>query len=151
LSSRFDAVIQKFLQETPPTSSEPVRLDGLDGLDGPGGVDIPVAPREQAPPHQVAGPLACLTMPLDVFAKEGQPLEIRVSWWPATLWFVPDLRHAEALRSEGVDRERVWTAAELSMLLDGPSPTPASLQVVMVARREFGGEVVARYPVSPDE
>jgi hypothetical protein len=145
LSSRFDAVIQKFLQETPPTSSEPVRLDGLDG---PGGVplDMPVAPREQAPLRQVAGALACLTMPLDVFAKEGQPLEIRVRWWPATLWLVPDLRHAEALRSEGVDRGRVWTAAELSMLLDGPSPTPAALRLVMVARREFQGEVVGSRP-----
>ena len=77
-----------------------------------------------------------------VAASEGQPLEIRVSWWPVTLWFVPDVRHAEALRREGIARERIWTASELIVLLEAPPPTTEALRVITIARREFGGEVV---------
>jgi len=86
-----------------------------------------------------------LDMPLDVFAREGQPLEVRVSpeCWPQTLWFVPDLRHAEALWREGIAPERLWTASELIALLGGAPWTPGALRVVMVTRREFAGEVVA--------
>src|SRR5262245_61593372 len=60
-----------------------------------------------------------LGMPLDVFAQVGQPIEIRVPWWPATLFLVPDVRHAEALWAEGIERARVWTSAELQQLLEG--------------------------------
>ena len=84
-----------------------------------------------------------LEMPLDVFAREGQPLEVRVAWWPVTLFFVPDVRHAEMLWREGIGRERVWTAGELLALLAGAPWTADALRVVMVARRELGGEVVA--------
>jgi len=81
-------------------------------------------------------------MPLDVFAREGQPLEIDAPWWPETLWFVPDVRHADGLRREGISRERVWTASELLSVLDGTRWTEEALGVVMIARREFAGEIV---------
>lgn len=84
-----------------------------------------------------------LEMPLDVFAREGQPLEVRVAWWPVTLFFVPDVRHAEMLWLEGIAPERVWTAGELLALLAGAPWTAEALRVVMIARRELGGEVVA--------
>jgi hypothetical protein len=87
-----------------------------------------------------------IAMPFDVFALQGQPLEVRVTWWPATLWFVPDVRHAEALREEGVTRERVWTASELLSLLGGAPWTAETLRLVMITRREFDGEVVAAHP-----
>jgi hypothetical protein len=95
-----------------------------------------------------------IEMPLDVFAREGQPLEVRVpvACWPETLWFVPDVRHAEALWREGIARERVWTASELSALLDGAPCRPEVLRVIMVVRREFEGEVVAvRHRGSDDD
>lgn len=47
-----------------------------------------------------------LGMPLDVFARYGQPIEIRVPWWADTLFFVPDVRHAELLWNEGITRGR---------------------------------------------
>lgn len=84
-----------------------------------------------------------IEMPLEVFAREGQPLEVRVAWWPVTLFFVPDVRHAEMLWREGIGRERVWTAGELIALLPGAPWTAEALRVVMIARRELGGEVVA--------
>jgi len=84
-------------------------------------------------------------MPLDVFAREGQPVELRVPWWPATLFLVPDVRHAEALWREGISRERVWTAAEVSSLLPA-ALTPAQWRLLTVARREFDGEVVGVRP-----
>ena len=83
-----------------------------------------------------------LAMPLDVFAQNGQPLEIKVAWWPETLFFVPAVRDAEALWRDGIGRERVWTASELLFVLEAPGLTPEALRVVMVARREFGGEVI---------
>ena len=58
-----------------------------------------------------------LAMPLDEFAREGQPLQIRVAWHAQTLWFVPHERDAAALTREGVSRGRVWTARELAALL----------------------------------
>ncbi len=87
-----------------------------------------------------------LEMPLEVFAREGQPIEVRVAWWPVTLFFVPDVRHAEMLGREGIGRERVWTAGELLALLAGAPWTAEALRVVMVARRELDGEVVAVRP-----
>ncbi len=83
-----------------------------------------------------------LGMRLDEFAREGQPLEIRVPWWPETLFFVPTERDLEALRREGIATYRVWTAHELTALLGGASMTPDALRIVMVARQEFAGEVV---------
>ena len=95
-----------------------------------------------AEPGPTLGLARLLAMRLDVFTREGQPVEIRVPWWPATLFFVPDVRHAEALSREGIERARVWTAAELVQLLEGVPWNAEALRIVMVARREFGGEVV---------
>lgn len=83
-----------------------------------------------------------LAMSLDVFAREGQSLEIRVRWWSETLWFVPDVRHAEALHREEIARHRIWTAGELIELLRVPGLTTEALLTIMRAREAFGGEVV---------
>src|SRR5262245_41562019 len=37
-----------------------------------------------------------LMAPLDAFRRSGQALEVRVPWWPTTLFFVPTPRDAEA-------------------------------------------------------
>jgi hypothetical protein len=71
-----------------------------------------------------------------------QDLEVKVPWWPETLFFVPTLRDAEALWREGVARGRSWTASELFSILAGAPWTQEALTVVMIARREFGGEVI---------
>src|SRR5215467_4429007 len=42
--------------------------------------------------------------------------EIRVAWWPETLWLVPADRDASALVREGIARCRIWTHAELASL-----------------------------------
>lgn len=101
-----------------------------------GGVPVPV-------------PAGLLGMPLDVFEQEGQSLEVKVAWWPETLFFVPTLRDAEALWREGVGRERVWTASELLSILASAPWTTEALAVVMIARHEFGGEVIAVGRSSP--
>jgi hypothetical protein len=92
-------------------------------------------------------------MPLDTFQREGQPLEIRVAWWPDTLFFVPSVADMEALRLGGVAAHRVFTAAELLVLLGTPGCTVTvdDLRMVMVARREFDGEVVAVIPRDPQD
>jgi hypothetical protein len=69
-------------------------------------------------------------------------LEVRVSWLPVTLWFVPDEVAAEALVTEGVSRGRVWTAHELVDLLRIPDLTKAGVRTVAMAKLEFLGEVV---------
>lgn len=88
-------------------------------------------------------PADLLGMPLDVFAREGQPLEVRVPWAPVTLWFCPDARHAEILVSNGVSRGRIWTAAELMDLLSPADLAPEAARVFALAKLEFDGDVVA--------
>jgi hypothetical protein len=87
---------------------------------------------------------ALLQMPLDQFAHRGQPIEISVPWWPETLWFVPDGRHAALLGAEGVSRGRLWTAGELMDLL----AVRGAPNVCLVARAklEFAGDIVEVRP-----
>jgi hypothetical protein len=103
-------------------------------------------PAPTPPPLDPDLPAFLLALPLDHFAREGQPLEVRVPWWPETLWFVPGERDLAALRRQGVAPHRIWTAGELRMLLEGADRTAETLKVVMVLRREFDGEVVAVRP-----
>lgn len=103
----------------------------------------PAPPPASAPVGPVTADRArLLAMPLDRFAREGRPLEVRVRWWPQTFWFVPSVRDVEAFSREGVARARVWTAGELIQLLRAPGLTTEALLTIMRAREAFGGEVV---------
>jgi hypothetical protein len=62
------------------------------------------------------------------------------------LFLVPAIKDASALHLEGIAPHRIWTARELSMLLALSSVTPSDLQMLMVVRREFGGEIVELRP-----
>lgn len=83
-----------------------------------------------------------LAMSLELFAREGQPIEVRVRWWPKTLFFAPTLRDAEALCASGVARARIWTTSELNGLLGASTVTTSDLLTVMRAREAFDGEVI---------
>jgi hypothetical protein len=89
---------------------------------------------------------ALLAMPLDKFSQHGQILEISVPWWDETLFFVPLFKDAETLRREGIVAHRIWTARELGFLLSVSNVTPKELRMLMVVRREFGGEVAELRP-----
>jgi hypothetical protein len=82
-------------------------------------------------------------LPIAEYAVAGQPLEVRVPWWPETLWFVPDQRHAAAL-APGIAPARIWTARELSLLVAG---RVTNLQYVMTARQVLSAEVVECRPL----
>ena len=84
-----------------------------------------------------------VAMPLALFIEHGVPLEIRVSWYGQTLWFVPADRDAEALEQEGISRGRIWTANELLDLLTLPNLIADPLRSVALAKLEFSGTVVA--------
>ncbi len=115
------------------------------------------APRSPSPPltaqvvHTNQGSLGpdleavghLLAMPLDVFAREGQPLEVRVPWLTVTLWFVPTDADGERLAQKGVSRGRIWTARELADLLSGTGLEGEQVKAVALAKLEFGGDVVA--------
>src|SRR5262245_46855244 len=45
--------------------------------------------------RHVAEAAPFLAMSLDEFARWGRPLEVRVLWWPLSLWFVPSVQDAE--------------------------------------------------------
>ena len=63
-------------------------------------------------------PLAdLLSMSLRDFAEADCALEVRVAWWPETLFFVPAVQDAAALWGEGMSRERGWPAHELAVPL----------------------------------
>jgi hypothetical protein len=82
-------------------------------------------------------------------------LELRVSWYPETLWFVGTEAAATALGLEGISRGRVWTARELADLLSIPSLTQAGAQTVARAKVAIAGELadvrVASRPASQRE
>lgn len=82
-----------------------------------------------------------LTMPLDQYEREGDPIEIKVSWFTQTVWFVPTERDAETLMKEGVSRGRIWTAKELSDLLAIPGLTKERVKQMATAKRMFEGTV----------
>ena len=81
-------------------------------------------------------------MPLDRYARDGAPLEVRVPWHGETLWLVPDDWQAEALVREGVSRGRIWTAGELSALMALPDRTPEIVQRLALAKRAVDGDIV---------
>jgi hypothetical protein len=82
-------------------------------------------------------------MPLDLFAREGQLLEVRVPYLDqTTLWFVPSESDAEGLTREGISRGRIWTARELANLLSCAGLRPHDVKAVALAKIELGGDVV---------
>jgi len=69
--------------------------------------------RLRAAPADPATVARLLEMPLDVFAREGQPIELRVARPDVTLWMVPKDQDGDRLMAEGASRGRTWTAGEL--------------------------------------
>jgi hypothetical protein len=85
-------------------------------------------------------------MPLDCFEQEGQPLEVKVAWWPDTLWFVPVEVDVETLTKAGVSRGRIWMARELLDLLAIPGLTAEQVRKVATAKTIFEGTVTEGRP-----
>jgi hypothetical protein len=81
-------------------------------------------------------------MPLDLFAREGELLEVRVPYLAQTLWFVPGESDAEGLTQQGVSRGRIWTARELADLLSCAGLGSDHVKAVALAKIELGGDVV---------
>jgi hypothetical protein len=94
-------------------------------------------------PREVA---RLLVLPLDRFARTGQPLELRVPWLSLTLWLVPDELHADALTREGIGRGRIWTAGEMVNLLSIPDLTTDQARTITDVKIQFGGDVVSVRP-----
>jgi hypothetical protein len=92
-----------------------------------------------------------LALPLDGFEREGRPLEIRVPWYPVTLWFVPRGREVEMLARDGIARGRIWTAQELVDLLNIAGLTGAQLRTVAVTKLEFAGDLIGTRPRRPTQ
>ena len=83
-----------------------------------------------------------LAMPLNLFARHHQDLEVRVAWHPETLWFVPDERDTAVLGREGVGRGRVWTAGELTQLMLLSDRTLTAIATVALAKCAIDGDIV---------
>lgn len=98
------------------------------------------APHRDTPSNNVVARL--LAMPLNQFQREGDPMEIKVPWFDAPLWFVPSAAEAEGLVKQGVSRGRVWTAKELLDLLAIPGVTREQVKKVAMAKAIFQGELL---------
>ena len=98
---------------------------------------------KEGPVPDVAEALPFLGMPLDVFARAGASLEVRVRWLDVTLWVVPTDRDAAQLMAEGVRRGRIWTAAELMQLMAIADRTPEAVKTLARAKLGLDGDVVA--------
>ncbi len=82
-----------------------------------------------------------LAMPLGQYEQEGRPLEIRVSWFSETLWFVPTQNEVKTLTNMGIGRGRIWTSRELAELLSLPSLSPQEVQTIAQAKLMFEGHL----------
>ena len=131
-----------------------VRIEQLlrSGLAG-GEVDKKGCPARGAPPELRPNDpgfadvvTRLLGMPLDQYARTGAPLEIRVPWCPDTLWFVPADADADRLAGEDVGRGRIWTAAELALLMALPGLTPAVVETLARAKLAVDGDIVEVRP-----
>jgi len=87
-----------------------------------------------------------LDQSLDEFARGDRAIEIRVPWFPDTLWFVPRVEHVEVLVREGVARGRIWTAGELIDLASVDGVTPADIERIGRLKAKFGAQIVSMTP-----
>lgn len=97
-------------------------------------------------PAQVAEALPFLGMPLDEFQRARASLEVRVPWLDVTLWLVPTDRDAAGLMGEGVERGRIWTAAELMQFMAIADRTPETVKTLTHAKLELDGEITEVRP-----
>jgi hypothetical protein len=127
----------------PPPGSASGERDGASGLQS----------GSRCGPGELGALVACLlALPLDRYELAGQPLEIRVPWLEPTLWLVPGDHQAAPLIEEGIDRGRIWTAAELMRLLAIPDRTAEAVRAVTFAKLAVAGElagVLGTRPGSP--
>lgn len=89
----------------------------------------------------VAEAARSLAMSSEEFVAQGDALEVRVPWHPATLWVVPTLAQAPP----DVGRGRIWEASELWTLL-ACSPTREEIQAVALTKLMMAGDV---YQIAP--
>jgi hypothetical protein len=83
-----------------------------------------------------------LPMPLREFAHRGAPIAVRVPWYTDILWFVPSEAEVVLLERDGVQRGRIWTAAELLELLSLPRSGIERVITLALAKLEFRGDIV---------
>ena len=135
---------------TPALVALAARLGGVPPAGGrraePADVVASEVPAGAVPATSALDLAAILAMPLDRFAREGQLLDVRITWLDVTVWFVLEERDAEALGREGVSRGRIWTARELSALMALPDLTPEIVQRLALVKGEVGGDIVEVRP-----
>ena len=100
----------------------------------------------EGPVHHVAEALPFLRLPLDVFARAGASLGVRVRWLDVTLWMVPTDRDAAQLVAEGVRRGRIWTASELMQVMAIADRTPGTVKTLAHAKLELDGQITEVRP-----
>jgi len=134
----------ELLAESPTKPPEPPSGEVLSALSvSPDGFGTTAGMRDaSAAARQLNEALPFLWMPLDVFAREGASLAVRVPWLEVTLWMVPTDQDAAALVGEGVNRGRIWTSTELMNLMSIADRTLDMVKRLALAKFELGGEVV---------
>ena len=84
-----------------------------------------------------------LEMSFEEFSEAEFIVEIRVSWWHETLWLVPNPTAVDALIREGVERRRIWTAAELADLYQLDTLQEKDRRVFALLKLHFGIEILS--------
>ena len=84
-----------------------------------------------------------LEMTLGEFQKWDHAVEVAVPWLSETLWFVPGPDQVDMLLGEGVARGRIWTAGELSDLINLPGVTRQDIENIGRLKAGFGAEVLS--------
>ncbi len=81
-------------------------------------------------------------MTLKEFQGADFSVEISVPWWPETLWLVPTSCAVAELADRGIERGRVWTAAELIDLHGISDLSQNDLRAIGLLKESFGIEIL---------
>ncbi len=81
-------------------------------------------------------------MSLKEFQAADFVVEVSVPWWPETLWLVPTSSAIDELADRGIERGRVWTAAELIDLHGIGDLSHNDLRAIGLLKESFGIEIL---------
>jgi hypothetical protein len=132
LTARIEELVGRFATRRTAELDRPATVSSMPGGSGDAGFAETVA--------------RLVSIPLDQYARDGEPLEIRVPWCEETLWFVPIDRDAERLGEDGVSRGRIWTGAELGQLMALPGLTPAVVETLGRVKVAVDGDIAEVRP-----
>lgn len=89
---------------------------------------------------------AVIGMSFEEFAQADFAIEIAVPWLDRSLWLIPHAKYIDQLLAQGVERGRIWTAAEMADLYTIDGVEPSDRVSIAKLKATFGATVLSVEP-----